>query len=190
MYLGLPLLTALALVLAGDEGCSVPRPIRRAATLALLMLFALVALYRQVSLKADVERTMARPAPIAIPVATRHLLSECQLLDQLAQSEGVDWVFTAKTSVKAYGCSALSYGHRTFLFPAYERRTWLLEEASHAAVTQVMLAEAEPELCSKISPSLSCKVVNRRFGAVVLSAKSPQPAIEFARNAGLVVRPF
>jgi hypothetical protein len=187
MYLGLPLLSALALMLASE---SLPQQLGRAATIAILVLLGSGALYRQVTLKSDVERALARPVRAMSPVAAKQLVAECRQLDRLARREGVKWIFDIANNRRSYGCSALSYGRLNFLFPLYERRTWLLQEASRDPVTKVMLTEAIPGFCARIDRSLTCKEVQRNLQAVVVSAASARPALDFARSVGLVVRPF
>jgi hypothetical protein len=187
MYLGLPLLSALSLSLASD---SLPRRIGSAATIGVLVLWGAGAVFRQATLQSEVERTLARPVRAMSPVTTKQLVAECRQLDRLARREGAKWIFDIANNRRAYGCSALNYGRQNSLFLLYERRTWLLQEASRDPVTKVILTEAEPGLCARIDRSLACREVNRNLRAVVISAPSPRPALDFARSAGLVVRPF
>ncbi len=187
MYLGLPLLSALALLLASE---SLPQQLSRAATIGILVLLGAGALYRQATLESEVERTLARPVRAMSPVASKQLVAECRQLDRLARREGVKWIFDIANNRRSYGCSALSYGRLNFLFLLYERRTWLLQEASRDPVTKVMLTEAAPGFCARIDRSLACKEVQRNLQAVVVSAATARPALDFARSVGLVVRPF
>lgn len=112
------------------------------------------------------------------------LLALCDQVRQAAGQTGAD-VAIFQDRIAAYGCAARIGPSLTTLYPAYDRRRWVLEAMTEPRSTPVVLWVGEVpgmcdtgETCAEVSPGIS---------TIDLRGRSP---IQLLHDLIIVVRPF
>jgi hypothetical protein len=191
VYLGLPwMLCALALLPAGGRGRQ-PASRRTTAAVAAAVASAAAAsfLVQQATLTGRVERlvTAAEGVPPVVPVATGDLLQRCELRRQAAVRHEVEIVVERYDRTAAYGCDAVFGDGLTTLFPEYERRTWLLEDAARRRVGRLLVSGFEA--CPSPAPGASTCAVVDAGERLVLVRGEVRTVTRWVTDLGLPVRP-
>jgi hypothetical protein len=203
VYLGLPWMLAALLCLPVDgptprrdrdlgRSQSVPGAAGVVVAAVAVALVLGVVTIREVRLVADVHDLVAAAdgVPPVVPVATDDLGRSCEARRRAAAADDVPVVIDRYDRTATYGCAALLEpdGIGT-LFPEYERRTWLLDEAARRPLGRVLVSGFDRCPPSSVpSPEVSCELVGGGERLLLLRGE-PRPALEWARLLGITVRP-
>jgi hypothetical protein len=190
VYLGLPwMLAALAVVVPGPSSASASA--RRRSPVAVVVVVALAVAgvaVREVRLAERTDRLIAAAegVPPVVPVSTIDLDRRCALRLRLARSAHVAVVLDRYDRTATYGCGALLEPDGiTTLFPEYDRRTWLLEAATHRSVRGVLASGFDD--CPPVADA-TCEVADAAERLVLVTGR-PRPITQWAKDLGLPVRP-
>lgn len=191
VYLGLPwMLCALALLPSRRRLPAHASP-RSTAVVAALLASAAAGSFalQQATLTDRVERLVATAegVPPVVPVATTDLLRRCDLRRALAASHDVEIVVERYDRTAAYGCDAVFGDALTTLFPEYERRTWLLEDAGRRRVDRLLVSGFEA--CPAAPPASNCAVVDAGERLILVGGEA-RTVTAWAGDLGLPVRPL
>lgn len=193
VYLGLPwMLCALALLPGGRIERPHASPGLTGVVAAVLAAAGTASfVVQQATLTTRVERLVAAAdgVPPVVPVATGDLLRRCELRRQLAVRHDVDIVVERYDRTAAYGCDAVFGDRLTTLFPEYERRTWLLEDAERRRVDRLLVSGFDACPATDPAPSASTCAVVDAGERLVLVRGSARTVTAWAVDLGLPVRP-
>jgi hypothetical protein len=89
--------------------------------------------------------------------------------------------------IGAYGCAGRWDGAGT-LFPAYERRTWRLDDENRVARSVFVVADAPPDWCQPLESMVHSCAPTDPPGSVVVRMEA-QPVLPVLAAAGVPVRP-
>ncbi len=127
-------------------------------------------------------------------VPVDELDARCQRLSNLARRTRIDLAVFTVDRASAYGCGAALYGEVRTLFPAYERRTWLLHDEARRRRRQLLVVGVGADWCTSVSPLVSsCKLVPLvapADGSAAIVSFPQQSAISLLRRLGFPVRRF
>lgn len=191
VYLGLPwMLCALALLPGGGRERR-PASHRSVAVVAAVLASTAAASFvvQQATLTGRVGRLVvaAEGVPPVVPVATGELLRRCELRRQLAARHEIEVVVERYDRTAAYGCDAVFGDRLTTLFPEYERRTWLLEDAARRRVGRLLVSGFDA--CPSPAPVASTCMVVDAGERLVLVRGDLRTVTGWAIDLGLPVRP-
>jgi len=122
-------------------------------------------------------------APVT-PVA--ETLARCDTIDDL----DVPVVVFRYDRTGAYACGALAYDRQRTLFPAYDRRTWLLHDESTRRRTAFAFTEADGEVCARLPAEASAIVMCDAGGRIGIVRGENLDVLSTWRAAGEDVREF
>jgi hypothetical protein len=193
MYLGLPVLAALACVWAAGAQ---PFELARAGRWLLVVLAMGALLERRLTLPETAEREGHPDTRVVVPVETATLDRQCKLIGEAARSHGAGLVLFDSMDWRAqsYGCGARWYGTTETLYPSYDRRTWRLEEEQRLRREQFLVVGLGSDVCDRVRPSCPiCRPLHDLepdVGGAFLLQCRPIDAISLSRLAGIFVRNF
>lgn len=138
-----------------------------------------------------IESIHARPLAGVQPAKIREVENNCREIREAARLAGTRYVVQLNGMQRptVYGCHGL-FGTNEFvvLFPAFDRRTWLLEEAATATVSSILVRSGDEPMPS-VEALSATKLAGFPDFSVVTSAE-PKSPVEFVKTLNLVRRPF
>ena len=189
-FLGLPL--GLGIVAIGSVGAGIWRGgTSTRAVVACSVVLLCAATWRWTFLAREVAAERAVPVSVLDLREVPAVAARCSAIASAARSEGAGLVVFQGSRTLAYACGALADDRLTTLFPAYERRTWILRDEARRQRDTVLFPDADPaRLCGAVQarlPAASCQ-----FGpaGTMVVRMPPTSAVELLRILGLPVRPF
>ena len=152
------------------------------------MLIAVTAGYRAImwpTRGAALQAEAVDPGAAFGQMPVDRLADICGRIDSAVAQTGADVAIFDVDRIAAYGCAAQNGPSVITVYPAYDRRRWVLEMLDHPRPAgRVLFFGPTPGACDQ---SESCAQIDAEIVAIDLNGRSP---IQLIRDLGLTVRPF
>lgn len=130
------------------------------------------------------------PTQAARPVPRHSLLAKCAAIEQASKRYHVDIVVFRGDRIAAYACGALYYGQLETLYPAYDRRTWLMHREATIERTRFLVSDLDQSWCHNAAPYVVSCTYDPADPGVALVTTKPAPLLVTWRHLGEIIRPF
>ncbi len=192
LLLAVPLLVWCLAWLAGEDRPPAPdgrtRRVLAGAGLAVLAASVVTASWRAVRFEdhlGEIDR-VATEVRFAAPVPVEGVVRRCEALHETMGRAGATLAVFLTDRISAYGCAG-RWEEAVSLFPAYERRTWLLDGENRAPRSVFVVTDVPPDWCRHLAASVRSCVAADPPGTMVVRMDA-QPVLPVLAAAGVPVR--
>lgn len=134
----------------------------------------------------EIDR-VATEVRVAAVVPVEGVVQRCDALYETMGRAGATLAVFLTDRITAYGCAG-QWDEAVSLFPAYERRTWLLDGENHLPRSVFVVADAPPDWCRHLADSVRSCAPADPPGTMVVNMEA-QPVLPVLAAVGVPVRP-
>ncbi|MGH9038870.1 MAG: hypothetical protein ACRDZ3_01430 [Acidimicrobiia bacterium] len=134
----------------------------------------------------EIDR-VATEVRVAAVVPVQGVVQRCEALNETMGRVGATLAVFLTDRIAAYACAG-QWDEAVSLFPAYERRTWLLDGENRVPRSVFVVADAPPDWCRHLADSVRSCAPADLPGTMVVRMDA-QPALPVLAAAGVPVRP-